>query len=117
MEGPSRNSEALVFRNEQGIVSVAALAPEVVRVRFAPKAAFGRDHSYAVVSRDLGDPRARVETSGGRTVLETAALRVVIDNAPFRLHFAAPGGEIRDADDPDRGIDFVGRRGASWCCA
>ena len=32
----------------------AVVAPEIVRVRFVPAQKFGRDHSYAVVTRDFG---------------------------------------------------------------
>ena len=53
-KAPAREGGALVFRGEQGIASVSVLAPEVVRVRFSPTPSFGRDHSYAVVSRELG---------------------------------------------------------------
>ena len=58
MPAPTREKSALVFKSAQGIVAVSAVAPDVVRVRFSPTPSFGRDHSYAVVKTDLGDPRA-----------------------------------------------------------
>jgi alpha-glucosidase len=114
MSGPTRNSEALVFRNDQGIVMVHALSPEIVRVRFAPGAAFGRDHSYAVVGGPAEDPQTTVQTSDGRTVLSTSALRVVLDHDPFRIRFLTPGGDVLDEDDRERGIAFVGETVRVW---
>ena len=70
---PAREGNVLVFRGEQGIAAVSVLAPEVVRVRFSPTASFGRDHSYAVVSRELGEPSFSVRTESDKTVLATRA--------------------------------------------
>src|SRR5262245_30520081 len=58
MPAPRRIDNGLVFRNAQGIVSVTVSAPDIVRVRFSPSRDFGRDHSYAIVKRDLGAPGA-----------------------------------------------------------
>jgi hypothetical protein len=54
MPRPSRQGNALRFENAQAVVVVTALSPEVIRVRIGG----GRDHSYAVVNRNLGDPAA-----------------------------------------------------------
>jgi alpha-glucosidase len=111
---PSREGNALVFRSERGIASVSALTPSIVRVRFAPKPAFGRDHSYAVVGRDLGDSRARFEVGAERSTLATASLSVTIRHAPFGVTFATPAGEPIDADDPELGTAFAGTRVRVW---
>src|SRR5262245_36065820 len=60
MPAPSRIDNGLVYRSAQGIVSVTASAPDILRVRFSPTRDFGRDHSYAIVNRDLGAPGAAV---------------------------------------------------------
>ncbi len=114
MSGPLRNSEALLFRNDQGIVTVHAITPEIVRIRFAPQAAFGRDHSYAIVNLPADDPKTTVETSDGRTVLTTAALRIVIQHDPFRVRFATASGDVLDEDDPERGIAFTSETVKVW---
>ena len=90
---PAREGRSLVFKNEQGVVAVSVLCPEVVRVRFSPTPSFGRDHSYAVVTRDLGDPGASFETAADESVITTRALRVTLRHAPFRVAFASASGE------------------------
>jgi alpha-glucosidase len=111
---PARESNALVFENEQGVASVSVLAPEIVRVRFSPTPAFGRDHSYAVVTRDFGDPGASFDSGGDRSVITTRALKVTIRHSPFRLSFASAAGDSLDEDDPDLGTAVAGTRVKVW---
>ncbi|HET7295411.1 MAG TPA: TIM-barrel domain-containing protein [Vicinamibacteria bacterium] len=114
MPKPERDGDGLLFRNEQGVVSVRALAPDIVRVRFAPGQAFGRDHSYAVVNRALGAPGATVEVGATESVLRTAALRVTLKHDPFRIAVADAAGNVLDEDDPERGIAFAGKQVKVW---
>jgi alpha-glucosidase len=108
MPAPRREGDSLLFSNEQGSLSVSVLSPEVVRVRFAPRPALGRDHSYAVVSRDLGPVQASFELTPQSSVIRTSGLLVTIRHAPWRISFARPSGEPIDSDDPERGISFAG---------
>ena len=39
MPPPARSGTTVTFKNAQGVVAVTAIAPEIVRVRFAPGAA------------------------------------------------------------------------------
>ena len=71
MSAPRREGRTLLFHNAQGTVAVTALAPEIVRVRFVPGPALGRDHSYAVVKSDFGDPGATFEVGGSESVVRT----------------------------------------------
>ncbi len=111
---PARESRSLVFKNEQGVVAVSVLAPEIVRVRFSPTPTFGRDHSYAVVARDFGDAAASFETAGGQSVITTRALRVTVGHSPFRVSFATASGESLDEDDPELGTAVAGTRIKVW---
>ncbi len=111
---PAREAGGLAFRNEQGVVSVTALGPSVVRVRFVPGQAFGRDHSYAIVNRNLGDAGATVEIGARQSTLTTRALRVSVQHAPFRVSIATATGEVIDADDAEMGTAFAGRRVRVW---
>jgi hypothetical protein len=90
---PQREGASLVFRGEQGGAVLSVLAPEVVRVRVSPGRPFGRDHSYAVVARELGSTEFRLEPGPGATTLATPALRVTVHHAPFRVEFATADGE------------------------
>jgi alpha-glucosidase len=101
---PRREGNTLTFRAPHGVAAVTALSPEVVRVRYAPARDFGRDHSYAVVSRDLGDPGARFDVSAASSTITTSALRVTVRHRPFRIAFADAQGRSLDEDDPAMGI-------------
>ena len=111
---PVREGQTLVFRGEQGVAAVAVIAPEIVRVRFSPAPAFGRDHSYAVV-RDFG-ATAAARSRSGPTQSWSARARCGSPCAhdPFRIAFATAAGESLDEDDPARGIAFVGRSARVW---
>lgn len=74
-----------------------------VRVRFSPTRAFGRDHSYAVIRRDLGPAGAAFRIGGAESVITTRALRVMVRHAPFRIAFATASGASLDEDDPELG--------------
>ena len=99
MPAPRRVANGLVFRNAQGIVSVTAAAPDIVRVRFSPSREFGRDHSYAIVNRTLGDPRADVRVTSESSQIVTPSLTVSIQHRPFRISVADASGNDLDADD------------------
>ena len=109
MPPPVRDSNTATFKNHQGIVAVSALAPDIIRVRFSPTPTFGRDHSYAVVSRDFGNPGATITTAGQTTTITTAALRVSITHRPFRISVFDAQGQSLDADDPAMGTAIAGR--------
>lgn len=104
MTAPTWDGRALVFHGAQGTLAVTPLSDDVIRVRFTTNSEFGRDHSYAVINRDLGKPNARADIGTDSTTLSTAALRVTVRHAPLRISFADLAGHELDADDPDRGI-------------
>src|SRR5207245_10601213 len=89
-------------------------APETGRIRSAPGPGLGRDHSYAVVKSDLGDPAASFDVGAAESVVRTSALRVTIRHDPFRVAFATAAGESLDEDDAARGIGFVGSETRVW---
>ncbi len=99
MPAPQRIANGLVFRNAQGIVSITAAAPDIVRVRFSPSREFGRDHSYAIVNRMLGDPRADFRVTRNASQIVTPSLTVSIQHRPFRISVADASGNDIDADD------------------
>src|SRR6266849_8656987 len=107
MPRPSRQGNALRFENAQAVAVVTALSPEIVRVRIRA----GRDHSYAVIHRDFGDPHATFSIEDAQSVITTSALRVTIRHAPFRIAFATSGGESLDED---RDIAFSGKATRVW---
>ncbi len=114
MPQPSRQGNALRFENAQAIAVVTALSPEVIRVRITPGRAEGRDHSYAVINRDFGDPHATISIIDGRSTISTSTLDVAIQHAPFRIAFLTAAGQSLDADDLQRGTAFSGSAVRVW---
>jgi alpha-glucosidase len=104
MPRPARQGNALRFANARAVAVVTALSPEVIRVRITPAGGEGRDHSYAVVTRELGDAGAAFKIDAARSTISTSALVVTIEHAPFRVAFATRAGQILDEDDPQRGV-------------
>jgi alpha-glucosidase len=114
MPAPQQDGDSLVFRSAQGIVAVRAVAPDILRVRFSPAQAFGRDHSYAVVGKDLGAPGATIRIGADQSTLATSAFKATIRHDPFRISVADSDGNVIDEDDPERGIAFAGREVKAW---
>ena len=108
MPPPARSGNTVTFTSRQGVVAVSVLSPEILRVRFAPAPKLGRDHSYAVVTRDFGDPRATITTSGDTTTITTTALRMTIRHRPFRIAIGDAQGTSLDEDDAAMGVAFSG---------
>ncbi len=108
MDAPRRDGATLTFANAQGTVQVSAVSPEIIRVRFQPGGKVGRDHSYAVVSRDFGDAGATVATRGGVTTMSTRALRAAIRHRPFRISIADAAGNSLFEEDPAMGTALSG---------
>jgi alpha-glucosidase len=114
MPAPRRIENGVVYRSAQGIVSVTAAAPDIVRVRFARTREFGRDHSYAIVNRELGAAGAEVRIGDRTSQIVTPLLRATIQQRPFRVSIADLAGNELDADDPDRGTAFSGEAVRVW---
>ena len=114
MPPPKRDNASLVFRNAQGGVAVTAVAPGIIRVRFAPGRTFGRDHSYALIAPPGQDASAKVEIGRERSTIATGSLRVLLQHAPFRVSFADEAGNSLDQDDPEKGIAFSGATVRVW---
>jgi alpha-glucosidase len=108
MPAPARSGNTVTFTSKQGVVAVTVLSPEILRVRFAPVPQLGRDHSYAILTRDFGDPRATIATAGNTTTITTSALRMTIRHRPFRIAIADAQGVSLDEDDPAMGVAFSG---------
>ncbi len=108
MSAPAWDGHTLLLQSEQGTLAVTPLADDVVRVRFTRAQAFGRDHSYAVVNRELGAFAVQADVGPAATVLTTASLKVTVQHSPARITFANRAGELLDTDDPARGLSFAG---------
>jgi len=111
---PVRRDNALVFRTAQGVLSVSAVAPEIVRVRFSPGSRVGRDHSYAVLPQRPASQQVWFDVGPRESHVITSALRVTIRHRPLRVAFADTDGNSLDEDDPANGIATSGRTVRVW---
>jgi alpha-glucosidase len=80
--------------------TIEALAPDVIRVRYANAAAAKVNReSFAVVGREsFTSPAVSVSQTGGNVEFSTAALRVQIQKSPLRIRFLIPAGEMISED-------------------
>ena len=104
MSRPTWNGKTLLFNGEQGVLSITPMSDDVIQVHFKAGNAFGREHSYAVVSRETEVVDPKTEIGADSTTLTTASLKILVQHAPLRISFATVEGESLDADDPVRGI-------------
>jgi alpha-glucosidase len=114
MPAPRRDGNTLAFQNAQAVATVTAVSPDVIRVRFAPGRVFGRDHSYAIVNRELGDPQARITSARDQSEIVTPSLHVTIQHRPFRITIRDALGNDLDADDPAMGMAYSGQTLRVW---
>lgn len=111
---PEQRDGALVFRSAQGVLSVSAVSPHIVRVRFSPGSRVGRDHSYSVLPQQSPAAPAQFEIGPRESRVITSALRVTITHRPLRVSFADTAGNSLDQDDPANGIATSGRTVRVW---
>jgi alpha-glucosidase len=109
MPAPRSTPATLAFANRQAVVTISAVTPDIVRVRFTPGAAHGRDHSYAIRQPPGIDRQAVVKTGAGSSTITTASLRVVVNHAPFHVSILDADGRSLDEDDPAGGLALSGR--------
>jgi alpha-glucosidase len=108
MPAPAWDGHTLLFRGAQGTLAITPISDDVIRVRFSGKRELGRDHSYAVITNQLGTPTAKADIQTESTTLTTASLKVTVRHSPLRLSFANAAGEVLDADDAGQGISLSG---------
>jgi alpha-glucosidase len=108
MRPAGQTPTALTFRDGRSIVSITAVTPDIIRVRFSPAENFGRDHSYAVLPLPPMDASPAISVDRDQSVLATRSLRVTARHRPFRLTIADAAGEILDQDDPAQGMASSG---------
>src|SRR5690242_18350863 len=77
----------------QAGVRVVAIAPNVIRLRYAPKGEFRPDQSLAVLPGAFPGPvNAQVDQSADAVTLDAGGVRVKILRSPLRVVFLDPKG-------------------------
>ena len=110
----------ITFRGAHGLVNVSVLAPDLVRVRIAAGAAFGPDHSWAVIKPLADWPKTTVEIQapgsqgGNDRILRTSELEVRVHADPFGVAFYDREGHLISKDDEARPPAWEGARVRAW---
>ena len=104
----------ITLGSSQALVSITALASDLVRVRMTPGAPFGPDYSYAVIKTDWPELRVEFSGSGNARVVRTPELEVRLQFAPFRISFYDRSGHLIAKDADRLGMAWDGARVHCW---
>ena len=109
------NADSLSFKDNEirvragkVILFVTILAPDLVRVRCAPRGAFSPDQSWAVVKKDWTVPDVEFKETADSIVATSNELSVIVTKRPLRIGFADRKGRIINRDDSSAGISWNG---------
>jgi alpha-glucosidase len=90
-------------------VRVTALAPNVVRVRYAPQGSFPAEHSFAVLPDAFpAGAKVQVKDASDAVVVNTGSLRAKIFKSPLRVAFLDLSGKVISEDRPSYPASFNG---------
>ncbi len=85
----------------EGRVRILAVAPNVVRVRYASTGAFPAEHSFAVLPTAFPEAtNVRVEQSQDSVSFSTGVVQVEILRTPLRVLFLNSEGQVISQDHP-----------------
>lgn len=107
MSKPNWNGKSLTFNNGQAILTLTPLSDDVVRVHLTKANSRTSDHSYAVITQNLGETHPQIEVGLNSTTLITNSLKVTVHHNPLRISFSNSDGKILDSD-ADPGISYTG---------
>ncbi len=120
-----RVADGVVYSNASGMVRLTVIRPGIIRVCFTPapeaQLSLGRSFALAPKSSPAAPPAFTFAAGVVGDVLQTSALKVVVNRHPFRLRFYDPSGRLIDADaadgmafDPADAADGGGARVRVW---
>src|SRR5580765_615090 len=100
---------------QRGKVRLIALAPDVIRVTYAPNGTFPPDQSFAVLPGAFPTtPKLRVSKSDAALELRTDQLVIRVDKSPLRLTFVDTSGKILSQERADHPAAFDGTEFRLW---
>lgn len=104
----------ITFAGKRTIVSVVALAPDLIRVRMTLGPPPETDDSWAVVKTNWEKVPVEISGTGKEETLRTPELEVRAQLDPFRLAFYDRSGRLISKDDPDLGMAHDGSAVRAW---
>ena len=109
-----RKGNQFTFGNEQTIVAITVLAPDIVRIRAVQGRTFPPDHSYAVIKADWSTVQVQTTSVGNVRSIRTSQLEVRVQLSPFRVAFYDPQGKLLTKDADNLGMAWDGSRVRDW---
>jgi len=92
---------------------ITSFAAGVVRVRLAPRGAFAKDYSWAVIQPAQPGPIVVAEEKS-EIRMTAGEVTVGVNKDPLLISFTDAKGTVILADEPDRPMAFDGRRIRTW---
>jgi alpha-glucosidase len=103
----TQTGNSLAFSMQSGPGPVfAMLSASMFRVRFNPTADYSSDNSYAVANKNFGQVQMSVTDLGGAIQIQTSALRIVINKAPYGISVYR-GNQLIHADTPTYNLVYI----------
>jgi alpha-glucosidase len=89
-------------------LQVSFLGPLCFRVRFSPAPApdYTQEHSFAVVSRQLGQVTLTVQDASDHVLIDTGQIQVRVDLEPYRIRVFR-GGQLICADESSYNLVYI----------
>ncbi len=98
-----------------GKVRIIALAPDVVRVTYAPGGTFPQDQSFAVLPDAFpAGSKLRVSKGAGAVELRTDLLVIRVDESPLRITFLDASGKVLSQEWAEYPAAFNGTEFRVW---
>lgn len=96
-------------------VRIVALAPNLVRLRYAAQGSFPPDESFAVLPNAFPNPpNVQVKDSTEAVVLDTGTLQVRVSKSPLSIAFLDANGKVISQDQPGSPVMFNGSAFRVW---
>lgn len=114
LESYSADGSVVTLKSGSVLVRVAALSPDLVRVRVATNEVFLPDKSWAVVNRKWEGARFEIHEAKDELLLATSALLIKIRKRPLRLSFYNHHGTLLNKDDDELGMSWNGSEIRVW---
>jgi alpha-glucosidase len=100
---------------QRGRVRLIAVAPDVIRVTYAPNGTFPRDQSFAVLPGAFPtNTKLRVSKNDAALELRTEQLVIRIDKSPLRITFLDTSGKILSQERANYPAAFNGTEFRLW---
>ena len=101
--------DGVEFSSNDTRVSLNALAPTVVRLRYAPLNSTAVEDTFSVLPNAFPDPvKVQVTESADGIVIDTGAMQVKIQKSPLRIMFVDPQGQVISEDQANDPVVFDG---------